>query len=375
MPATTPLSVLDLSPISAGGSAARALADTLDLAVAVERAGYHRFWVAEHHLVPGVASSVPAVLVAAVAARTSRLRVGSGAVLAGYRTALDVAEQFGTLAALHPDRIDLGLGRSGHRGGPPPAGSSSGSPDRVVDGLLLPEPFPLSRLDPKRFGAVAALLQLPGAVPEPFGDQVRAILDLLEGRGRAPDGQAVSAPAASAGRPQVWLLGSGAGESAQLAGQLGLPFAANYHVSPGTVLDAVEACRAAFRPGPVLRRPHVLVSADVLAAPDAELARELAEGFGLWVLGIRAGSGAPQYPSPAQAREHPWTDAEREVVRDRLATRFVGTPDDVVERLRTLQRVTAADELLLTTITYEHRHRVRSYELLAQAWAASRAAS
>jgi alkanesulfonate monooxygenase SsuD/methylene tetrahydromethanopterin reductase-like flavin-dependent oxidoreductase (luciferase family) len=382
----TALSVLDLSPVLAGGTPATALRDTVGLAQAADALGYRRYWLAEHHFAAGVASSVPAVLVAAVAAATERIRVGSGAVLLGHRTAVDVAEQFGTLAGLYPGRIDLGVGRSGHRALPPavagpstaarPQGPASGAPavpsaGRVVDGLLLPAPFSVERLlASPRAAALAGLLQQPGASSEPFAQQVDAVLALLDGTYRTPDGELVVSAAAGAGRPEVWVLGSSAGESAELAGRLGLPFGANYHVSPGTVLEAVEAYRSAFRPSASLERPYVLVSADVVVGTDDEQGRRLAAGYGLWVLSIRQGLGALPYPTQDEALGHAWTAEERALVADRVETQFVGSPATVVERLRTLQRVTAADELLVTTITAEHGDRVRSLELLVDAWSA-----
>jgi luciferase family oxidoreductase group 1 len=153
-----------------------------------------------------------------------------------------------------------------------------------------------------------------------------------------------------------------------VAGERGLPFAANYHVSPATVLQAVEAYRAAFRPSAVLDRPHVLVSADVVVAPTAEAASRLAAGYGLWVHSIRTGRGAIPFPSPQEAAAAEWTPEDRALIQDRLDTQFTGTPQDVAERLRILQRVTGADELLVTTITHDHADRVRSFELLAKEW-------
>lgn len=366
MPDPAPLSVLDLSPVASGSTAAEALHRTLDLARRCEAAGYRRYWLAEHHFAPGVASAAPAVLIGAVAGATSTIRVGSAAVLLGHRTALSVAEEFGTLAALHGDRIDLGLGKSGHRPGPAPDPERG---DRVVDGLLVPAPFGGGGvLASPAFRAMAALLKQPGAEPEPFTEQLTAILDLVAGRHRTADGVPVVAVAASAGRPQVWVLGSSAGESAQAAGALGLPFATNYHVSPAGVLEAAQAYRESFRPSPALDRPHLAVSADVTVAETDERAAELAAGYPLWVLSIRNGSGARPFPSPAEVAAHVWTDEERALVDDRVRTQFVGSPATVAERLATLQRVTGADELVVTTITHDHEARARSFELLAQEW-------
>lgn len=354
----TELSILDLAPISSGSTAGQALRNTLDLAKKAEQAGYRRYWVAEHHFAPGVASTAPAVLIALIAQATSTIRVGSGAVQIGHQTPLAVVEQFGLIDALHPGRIDLGLGRSGRRSkeGPPPAQEA-----RVVDGLLIPAPFSFAALARSPlFRLYGTLLQQPGAESPDFADAVDDIQALLAGT--YPQVHAVPGEGAEV---EVWILGSSGGQSAQVAGERGLPFAANYHVSPATVLEAVESYREAFKPSQHLAEPYVIVSADVVVAQDDETARELASPYGLWVHSIRTGAGAMRFPSPREAAEQDW---DRELVADRVDTQFVGSPATVVERLETLQRVTGADELLVTTITHEHADRVRSYELLAKAW-------
>ncbi|MDR8407285.1 LLM class flavin-dependent oxidoreductase [Nonomuraea sp. 3-1Str] len=371
---TTPLSVLDLSPIPSGGSAADALRNTLDLARRADELGYHRYWLAEHHLAAGVAGSAPAVLIGLVAAATSRIRVGSGAVQLGHQTPLALVEQFGLIEALHPGRVDLGLGRSGHRG--PSSEKTPGTPrepvtraGRVVDGLLIPPPFDPTRLIASpRLAFQASLLWQPGGHAPAFADQVDDILAFLHGEYRAPEGWTVHAVPGEGADVEVWILGSSGGESARVAGERGLPFAANYHVSPATVLEAVAGYREAFKPSAALAEPYVIVSADVLVAPDDDTAAELAEPYGLWVRDIRTGAGAPPYPTTGQARAHTWSDEERALVQDRIDTRFVGTPERVAERLDVLRRVTGADELLVTTIAHGHAERVRSYELLAAAW-------
>jgi alkanesulfonate monooxygenase SsuD/methylene tetrahydromethanopterin reductase-like flavin-dependent oxidoreductase (luciferase family) len=378
MPAPpVPLSVLDLSPVPSGGTVAEALRNTIDLAQRTEAAGYRRYWLAEHHLARGVASSAPAVLIGLVAAATSTIRVGSGAVLTGHQTSLSVVEQFGTIEALHPGRIDLGLGRSGQRraeavkrlaAGDGPSGPPPRTENLVVDGLLIPPPFSfLHLLGSPKFAVLSGLLQQAGAESPDFGEQVAEIFALLEGSYRPSDVEVHASPGEGADL-EVWVLGSSPGQSAQVAGARGLPFGANYHVAPAGILEAVEAYRAAFRPSATLAQPKVIVSADVVVGEDDEQARELAAPYGLWVLSIRSGVGAIPFPTPKEAAEHVWTDAERGLVEDRLATQFVGSPATVVERLQTLQRVTGADELLITTITHGHADRVRSYELLADAW-------
>ena len=380
-----PLSVLDLIPISSGSNPREALRNTIDLARKAEEFGYHRYWFAEHHLNPGVAGASPAVAIALVAAATSRIRLGSGGVQLGHRTALNTVEEFGLLDAAHPGRIDLGLGRSPGKlpptaqafanpatHGAPPA-SVPTSTSRTVDGLLIPPAFSLAKLADlpglvERLRLNLALLQLPGAEPADYGEQVDDILALLHGQYRAPNGQEVHATPGEGADVQVWILGSSAGQSASVAGKLGLRFAANYHVSPGSVLEAVDAYRAAFQPSADLSRPHVTVSADVVVAPDDATAAELARGYGAWVRSIRTGEGAIKFPTPQQAAEHQWTEADLELIADRTATQFTGSPGTVAEKLDTLQRVTGADEFHITTITHDHADRVRSYELLAREW-------
>ena len=219
-----------------------------------------------------------------------------------------------------------------------------------------------------RFAAQPALLQQAGAQSADFGEQVDDILAFLGGEFRTPSGLDMTAVPAVGADAEVWILGSSAGQSAQVAGALGLPFAANYHVSPSTVLEAVEAYRAAFRPSRVLSAPHVLVSADVMVAPTDDEARSLAGGYPLWVRSIRCGDGAMPFPSPATVAAFTWTDADLALVADRVATQFVGSPAAVAGQLRVLQGATGADELLVTSVTHAHADRVRSHELLAREW-------
>jgi alkanesulfonate monooxygenase SsuD/methylene tetrahydromethanopterin reductase-like flavin-dependent oxidoreductase (luciferase family) len=367
-----PLSILDLAPVVAGGTVREALRNTIDLARRAERAGYHRYWLAEHHLAPGVASSATAVLVAEVAAATERIRVGSGAVQLGHQTPLAVVEQFGTLDALHPGRIDLGLGRSGQRraeiakaaGEPPPVREAT-----VVDGLLVPRPYSFASVATSPlFALYATLLQQPGAEAPDFADQVADIAALLAGTYRSAEGHEAHAVPGEGAGVELWILGSSGGQSARVAGARGLPFAANYHISPATVLEAVTAYRKAFQPSAALAEPYVLVSADVVVAEDDETARRLATPYGLWVRSIRTGRGAIPFPTPEDAAAHDWSEEDRELVADRIDTQFTGSPRTVAERLRVLRRVTGADELLVTTITHDHTDRVRSFESLAEEW-------
>jgi alkanesulfonate monooxygenase SsuD/methylene tetrahydromethanopterin reductase-like flavin-dependent oxidoreductase (luciferase family) len=404
----TPLAVLDLVPISSGSSAPEALRNSIDLARQAERLGYIRYWFAEHHLNPGVAGTSPAVVLALTAAATTSIRIGSGAVQMGHRKALSTVEEFGLVDALYPGRLDLGLGRSGGRRTPgrqpalagagtatagraaaaesagagasagangtgapggtaAPGGTEGGT--RTENGLLIPPRFPIERLlRSPRIGLQRKLLTLPNAEPQDYTEQVGDVLALLRGTYVTPDGIEGHVVPGEGADVQVWILGSSGGESARVAGANGLRFAANYHVSPATVLEAADGYRAEFVPSDDLSAPYVSVSADVVVAPDEATARELAAGYGLWVHSIRSGAGAIQFPTPQQARAHEWTDDERSLVADRVATQFVGSPAQVADQLEILRDATGADELIITTITHDHADRVRSYELLAQEW-------
>ncbi|MFE6161516.1 LLM class flavin-dependent oxidoreductase [Streptomyces sp. NPDC056486] len=352
-----PLSVLDLVPVSSGSDAPTALRNTVELARAAEDFGYRRYWLAEHHLNPGVAGSAPALVIQAVAQATREIRVGSGAVLLGHQTPLSVVEQFGILDALYPGRIDLGLGRSGRPRSKAAASGGSGVPAGLARLLRSP-----------RFQLQFKLLQQPGAQTPAYDEQVGDILALFGGTYRGDDGTEAHAIPGDGADVDVWVLGSSAGESAEVAGARGLPFGANYHVSPGTVVEAVNAYRAAFRPSAALSDPYVLVSADAVVGPDDESARRLAAGYAPWVRSIRRAEGAITFPTPEEADRLEWTEEDRELVADRVDTQFVGGPETVTEGLAELQQATGADELLITTITHDHADRVRSYELLAQAW-------
>ncbi len=401
-----PLSVLDLSPVSSGSTPADALRRTLDLAQAAERAGYRRYWLAEHHLNPGVAGASPAVVAALVAQATSAIRVGSAAVILGNYSPLQVAEQWGTIAALHPGRVDLGIGRSGigraggagrpgaaapgraDAGGLAPAEQSPPAPTgapvspapgetgrwQVVDGVVIPPVRPTA-YDPARLALQARLLGRAPGDGDGFGADVRDILAFFAGTYRAPEGRPVAVTPAEGTDVQLWVHGSSAGPSAQLAGELGLPYGANYHVAPATLLESVAAYRAAFTPSAGLPEPYVIVSVDVVVGVDDEAARALAAGYGPWVQSIRSGQGAIPYPDAHEARtiQAAWSPEDHAAVRDRTETQLVGSPQAVVTRLAALQRLTGADELLVTTVTHRHEDRVRSYELLSEAWSAQAA--
>ncbi|HEY2278882.1 MAG TPA: LLM class flavin-dependent oxidoreductase [Streptosporangiaceae bacterium] len=374
---STPLTVLDLVPISTGSNATQALRNSIDLAQQTERLGYTRYWFAEHHLNPGVAGTSPAVVLALTAAATSAIRLGSGAVQMGHRTALSTVEEFGLLDAVHPGRFDLGLGRSGGRPreAKAPALVGGGAAATVTDGrtsngLLIPPRFDIRPLlGSPRFALQKKLLQLPHAEPQNYTEQVGDVLALIAGTYRSAEGEEAHVVPGEGAALQLWILGSSGGESAEVAGHNGLRFAANYHVSPATVLEAADGYRAAFRPSAELSQPYVSVSADVVVADTEAGARDLAAGYGLWVRSIRTAEGAIQFPTPAEARCHAWTEADRELVADRVDTQFTGTPGQVADQLERLRDATGADELIITTITHDHADRVRSYQLLAEEWA------
>jgi alkanesulfonate monooxygenase SsuD/methylene tetrahydromethanopterin reductase-like flavin-dependent oxidoreductase (luciferase family) len=370
----TPLTVLDLVPISSGSTATQALRNSIDLARRAESLGYTRYWFAEHHLNPGVAGTSPAVLLALTAAETSRIRLGSGAVQMGHRTALSTVEEFGLLDALHPGRFDLGLGRSAGKPAEPKPSAAAGSGPvvggRAPNGLPIPAAFnPAALLKSPRLALQKALLALPGAQPQDYTEQVGDVLALIAGTYRSAAGEGAHVMPGRGADLQIWILGSSGGESAMVAGKNGLRFAANYHVAPAAVLEAADGYRAAFSPSADLDQPYLSVSADVVVAQDEATARELATGYGLWVRSIRTAEGAIPFPTPADARRHTWTDADRELVSDRIQTQFVGSPVQVADQLERLRDATGADELIITTITHDHHDRVRSYERLAEEWA------
>lgn len=387
---STPLAVLDLIPLSAGSNPHDALRNAVDLAQQTERFGYERYWFAEHHLNPGVLGVAPSVAIALVAGATSQIRLGSAGVQMGHRTPLSVVEEFGLIDALHPGRLDLGLGRSIGRpapeaGSPEPAlagaaaaaatyraragGGKHLTDEWAENGLLLPKRFDVTRLaGSPRLGLTLSLLHQPGAYTPSYEEQVRELLGLIDGTYVSQDGLEARALPGEGAQVEVWILGASGGESAQVAGDHGLRFAASYHHTPSTVLDAVRAYRGAFRPSRDLDRPYVSVSADVVVAPDDDTASRLATGYGLWVRSIRRGAGAIEFPTPEEAALHEWTEDDRALVQDRIDTQVVGSPETVADRLEQLREATGADELAITTITHRHEDRVRSYELLAAEW-------
>lgn len=360
-----PLSVLDLAPVRAGGTAREALHETVELARHAERAGYHRYWLAEHHLSAGLASSAAPVVIGQVAAATSRIRVGSGATLMGYHTPLAVVEAFATLEAYYPGRIDLGLGRglaAKQRALAEPAALRQAS---VVRGLAIPAPPPMTAQRRHRSLSRDGLLQHPQAQPVSFAEAAETIFALLAGEYGLGDGAVAQATPGAGAQLDIWVLGSSAGESARVAARHGLPLAVNYHVSPATVFDAIEAYRREFQPSEKLARPYLMVSADVLVAENVAQANYLARPYAAWVHGIRSGEGAIPYPSPESVAGQ---EFDPELVRDRLDTQILGDAATVVRGLELLQRATEADELVVTTNAHRFEDRVASFNLLAAAW-------
>ena len=326
----TTLSVLDLATVAKGSTAADALADTTRLAVIVERLGFRRLWVAEHHGMPSVASSAPAVLVGHLADATTTLRVGAGGVMLPNHAPLVVAEQFGTLEALHPGRIDLGLGRA-------------------------------PGTDPQTARALRRTADL-GA--EHFPRDVVELISYLADSDGPP-----MHPAANPGRgylPEMWLLGSST-FSAHLAGLLGLPFSFAYHFAPGALDEALALYRTHFRPTGFLERPHVMVAVSVLCADTAEEAAYLSGPAALSILQLRTGR-LTAVVSPEEAAAHRFTAEERAVVEAATATHLVGDPQTVHEGLAALVARTGADELMVSTRAHSLDVRARSLTLVAETW-------
>ncbi len=324
------VSVLDLAPVATGSTVGQALRNSIELAVHVERLGYLRHWVAEHHNMPGIASSAPAVLIAHLASATTTLRVGSGGVMLPNHQPLVVAEQFGMLEALHPGRIDLGIGRAP-------------GTDRITAWAL-------------RRGLDESAEDLPTRLAE-----LRAFFAGTYPRIRAVPG--------AGNQPAIWLLGS-SDFSARLAGELGLPFSFAHHFMPRNTLPALEIYRRSFRPSETLAEPHAMIGVAVLCAESDQHARWLHGSARLSFLRLRTGRPGT-FPSPEEAAAYEYTPDQREFVESWTSSHVVGSPETVRDGLLELQRSTASDELMLTTNVYDHGDRLRSYELVAEALAGS----
>jgi luciferase family oxidoreductase group 1 len=325
------LSVLDLAVVADGSSVGQALGESVDLARAAERLGYRRFWVAEHHNMPGIASSATAVLMGAIADATTSLRVGSGGIMLPNQAPLVVVEQFGTLEALHPGRIDLGIGRAP-------------GTDQVTALALRRSTEALAADDfPQQLGELLAFFH--GTFPE--GHPFRSIT-AVPGYGQ---------------QPELWLLGS-SGFSAQLAGLLGLPFSFAHHFSAANTLPALELYRSNFRPSATLAAPHAMVAVSVICADSDEEARWLAGPSKLAFVRLRAGRPG-RLPTPEEAAAHRYSPAEQLIIDGRTSGQIVGDRDTVRAGLEELVDRTKADELMITAMIHGYGDRVRSYEMVA----------
>jgi len=312
----TPLSVLDLASVYEGMTHGEALRETIRTAQVAEELGYRRFWVAEHHGMPAIASSAPPVLIGAIAAATRSIRVGSGGVMLPNHSSLVVAEQFGTLAALHGDRIDLGLGRA-------------------------PGTDPLTTSVLRR-----------GATNETVDDFPNQVVELLAWFGTIPPlengiGSRVIAVPGLGDSPQMWLLGS-SDFSAQLAGLMGLPFAFAHHFAGGpNTRHAFETYRAAFTPSVVLTEPHSMVAVSALVADDAAEAERLMLPGNLGFVRMRQGARPSRIPTLAEAENYDFSAAEREWIADRNSQQAIGDLAHAQQRIADLVAVTGADEVIV----------------------------
>ncbi len=326
-----PLSVLDLSPIVEGGSATQSFKNSLDLAKHVENWGYHRFWLAEHHSMPSVASSATSVLIGHIAGGTSTIRVGSGGIMLPNHAPLVIAEQFGTLESLYPGRIDLGLGRA------------PGADQRTARALrrdlrIGGEDFP------------ELLQELREYLNPSLGDSPVGV--------KAIPGEGLNIP--------IWLLGS-SDFSARLAGMLGLPFAFAGHFSPNYTLPALQTYRHSFRPSEVLDEPYAMVGVNVMAADTDERAERLATSHYQAFLNIIRGDLKPIQP-PVDSMDDLWSEFEKLSVQSQLRSSIIGSPATVKRELQELLNSTQADELMITTSMFDHADRLHSYEIVADVW-------
>ena len=320
-----PFSVLDLAPIVQGSTAAEALRNTLDLARHAERLGYHRYWMAEHHGMRGIASAATAVVIAHVAAGTSTIRVGAGGVMLPNHAPLVIAEQFGTLAALHPGRIDLGLGRA------------PGS-DPVTARALRRDPM----------------------AADSFPQDVAELMEYFAPSGAGP---AVHAVPGEGEKVPIWILGSSL-FGAQLAAAMGLPYAFASHFAPRMLMEALEVYRTQFQPSAQLERPYVMLGVNVIAADDDAEARRLFTSLQQAFVNLRRGHPGP-LPPPVPDYESRMAPMERMVIEDALACSAVGGPETVQRALEHFLAETGADELMITSQIHDHAARVRSVEIAA----------
>ena len=317
-----PLSVLDLSPIVEGGSAAQAFRNTLDLAQHAEQWGYRRFWLAEHHNMPGIASAATAVLIGHVGAGTKTIRIGAGGIMLPNHAPLQVAEQFGTLASLFPGRVDLGLGRA--------PGTDH--------------------------AAAYALRRTLNTDPEAFPQDVMEVMDFF----RTPQpGQAVRAVPGGGLLVPIWILGSST-FGAQVAAALGLPFAFASHFAPALLDEASRIYRERFKPSEQLKQPYLLLGVNVVAAGTDDEARFLASSGRQSFASLRAGR---PIPLPPPSKEWERDGAETSGLTQPTRVSFVGSAQTVHEQMAAFVERTQADELIVVSHIYDHAARLRSYDI------------
>ena len=331
-----PLSVLDIAPIPSGSTGSETLRRVLDLARLADRLGYVRYWFAEHHSMPAIASSSPEVLIAHVASATERMRVGSGGIMLPNHVPLRVAETFHTLEALYPGRIDLGIGRAP---GTDPLASRA---LRAFDA----EQFPNELAELKAFSSQS----FPD--DHPF-HKVRVV----------PGDVTL---------PPIWLLGS-SGASARLAGRAGMGYGFASHFSPSPAGPPLQTYRESFEPSERFPRPHAILAVSVVCAETDEHARYLAASMDLMWVQLRTGRLGP-LPSPEEALAYPYAPQERAVVEQSRALSIVGSPETVRQQVEALVAATGADEVMVTTNVHDPDERLRSYALLAEVFEMDRVA-
>jgi luciferase family oxidoreductase group 1 len=323
-----PFSVLDLAPICEGGSAAETLRNSLELARHAERLGYERYWLAEHHNLPGIASSATSLVIAHVAAGTSRIRVGAGGIMLPNHAPLVIAEQFGTLATLFPGRIDLGLGRA-------------------------------PGTDPRTAYALRRNL-----TPSDSDQFPQDVVELLQYLGKPRPGQRVHAIPGEGTEVPVWILGSSL-FGASLAAALGLPFAFASHFAPAQLMEALDVYRSKFKPSEWLPAPRAMVGSTVVVAPTDEEARFHFSSLQQAFLNLRSNRPG-RLPGPQEGFERRLTPVERELLDAALSCAFVGAPETVRRGLEGFLARTGADEIIVSGQIHDHAARLRSYAMLAE---------
>ncbi len=331
---TLPLSVLDLSPITEGSDARASFAHSVELARCVEALGYRRYWLAEHHGMPGVASAATALVVSHVAAHTSTIRVGAGGIMLPNHAPLVVAEQFGTLESLYPGRIDLGLGRA-------------------------PGTDPIT---------AHALRRRSSSSPDDFPDDVTELRDYFD----LPHAEQVVRAVPGAGlRVPLYILGSST-FGARVAARLGLPFAFASHFAPTHLGDALDVYRQTFRPSVDLERPYVMLGYNVFAADTDEEAELLATSMQQAFVQLRSGRPTALRP-PVRGYRESLGSGERVLLDGMLSCSAVGSPEKVERQVRAFASRTEADELIIASMIHDQLARVRSYEILARVMGLERA--